>query len=64
MKKEVFDLCLRSIDSVLVIVCGCMLKYTQRDRGRDRQTDRLFEKKSILPALLEQVMRMQREKSF
>jgi hypothetical protein len=41
-----------------------MLKYTQRDRVRDRQTDRLFEKKSILPALLEQVMRMQREKGF
>jgi hypothetical protein len=39
-----------------------MLKYTERDRGRDRQTDRLFEKKSILPALLEQVMRMQRKR--
>jgi hypothetical protein len=41
-----------------------MLKYTQRDTGRDRQTDRLLEQKSILPALLEQVMRMQREKGF
>jgi hypothetical protein len=41
-----------------------MLKYTQRDTGRDRQTDRLLEQKSILPALLEQVMKMQREKGF
>jgi hypothetical protein len=45
-----------------------MLKYRQRDRGTDRQTDRqtdrLLEQKSILPALLEQVMRMQREKGF
>jgi hypothetical protein len=41
-----------------------MLKYAQRDRGRDKQTDRLLEQKSILPALLEQVTRMQREKGF
>jgi hypothetical protein len=36
----------------------------QRQRQTDRQTDRLLEQKSILPALLEQVMRMQREKGF
>jgi hypothetical protein len=41
-----------------------MLKYAQRDRGTDKQTDRLLEQKSILPTLLEQVTRMQREKGF
>jgi hypothetical protein len=50
--------------TLLPVAAALLLDKNNRDRGRDRQTDRLFEKKSILPALLEQVMRMQREKSF